>query len=246
MRDLVLESRLHKGDRGRQVTLIQEWLGLHMLRVAIDGDFGPATEAAVRRFQARAGLEASGVVDADTFAALTAPMTRALRPIPANGQDLGSLVVAYAEQHLVEQPREIGGDNRGPWVRLYMKGNHGPEWRWCAGFACFLLEQACATLCVPLPVESSFSCDRLAQSARTRRTFLTESEARSRRPSPGSFFLIRRTDIDWIHTGVVVRTDSDVVETIEGNTNDDGSRNGHEVCRRIRRGRNIDFIAISA
>ena len=40
--------------------------------VAVDGDFGPATEAAVIRFQQHYGLEADGVVDAETQDALNA------------------------------------------------------------------------------------------------------------------------------------------------------------------------------
>jgi hypothetical protein len=35
-----------------------------------------------------------------------------------------------------------------------------------------------------------------------------------------------------------------VFETIEGNTNDDGSREGYEVCRRFRSYQKTDFILI--
>ena len=47
---------------------------------------------------------------------------RALKPISSRGRSLNELVIAFAEQHMNEHPREIGGQNRGPWVRLYMKG----------------------------------------------------------------------------------------------------------------------------
>jgi peptidoglycan hydrolase-like protein with peptidoglycan-binding domain len=76
---------LRRGDTQGQVKLIQEWLSLHRHHVAIDGDFGPATEAAVKDFQAQSGVESTGVVDAATFGRLVAPMTAALTPNPRSG-----------------------------------------------------------------------------------------------------------------------------------------------------------------
>jgi len=49
---------------------------------------------------------------------------------------------------------------------------------------------------------------------------------------------------DWIHTGIVVRFDDETIETIEGNTNDTGSREGFEVVRRIRGYRSKDFVRL--
>jgi len=54
-------------------------------------------------------------------------MTKALEEISPNKKGLGQMVVAYAEQYLEQHPREVGGQNKGPWVRLYMEGNEGSD-----------------------------------------------------------------------------------------------------------------------
>ncbi len=243
MTELKLATVLKRGSRGKSVRVVQEWLSLHGLHVAIDGDFGPATEHAVRDFQRKKRLPRGGVVNASTFAQLVWPMARAMRPIDPGRRSLGRLVVAYARRHLREHPREIGGQNRGPWVRLYMNGHEGSRWAWCAGFVSFVLKQACRAAGAPLPIRTSFSCDVLATSAKAKGLFLPESGIDDPRRIPaGSIFLNRRTSTDWVHTGVVVRAGDEVFRTIEGNTNDEGSREGYEVCARVRGYRKKDFI----
>ena len=173
-------------------------------------------------------------------------MTEALKEISPGKKGLGQMVVAYAEQHLKRHPLEVGGQNKGPWVRLYMQGNEGSDWPWCAGFVSFILKQACKTLGMPLPIHTSFSCDSLAASAKERGLFLNESDAKHNATiAPGSFFLDQRSPRDWVHTGIVQSVDDDVFHTIEGNTNDDGDREGYEVCRRIRNYKSKDFILLS-
>lgn len=245
MSDLELDRDYKRKDQGPKVKLIQEWLCLNGLQVKLDGDFGPATEAAVKLFQTNSKLTPDGVVGPKTFARLIRPMTRALNPIPAANGSLGQLVVLYARQHATNAPREIGGENRGPWVRLYMGGNEGTEWAWCAGFACFVLKQACTTLAASLPIQPSFSCDEIAKSAQQRDIFLAGAAgADHARLTPGSFFLNRKTAGDWVHTGIVTHVESEAFQTIEGNTNDEGSREGYEVCQRVRPFGARDFILI--
>ena len=60
----------------------------------------------------------------------------------------------------------------------------------------------------------------------------------------GSIFLVRDTATDWTHTGIVTGADLDSFDTIEGNTNDDGLREGTEVCARSRGYTAKDFVAI--
>lgn len=246
MNELELDKVYRRGEQGPGVRRIQEWLSLGGFAVAVDGDFGAATEAALKRFQAKSGLPVTGVAEAATFDRLVAPMRAAMASIPAQGRTLGSLVVAYAAQHLRQQPREIGGENRGPWVRLYMDGKDGAQWAWCAGFATFCLQQAARTLGVPMPVARLFSCDSLASSARERGRFLSTLTSPPDRTliHPGSLFLRRRTAMDWAHAGIVTEVDEETFQTLEGNTNDEGSSDGYEVCARTRGFKNMDFVLI--
>ena len=104
---------------------------------------------------------------------------------------------------------------------------------------------ACQSLGASLPVRSSFSCDTLAASAKEKGIFLHESMIEDKAQiRQGSFFLNRRTPTDWVHAGIVIRPENEVFQTIEGNTNDEGSREGYEVCKRIRGYRKKDFILI--
>jgi hypothetical protein len=246
MNDLILEKDYQKGMRGKKVRLIQEWLCLHGCHIVIDGDFGDATDAAVRQFQKEKKLKPDGIVEEKTFEKLVLPMTEALKEIPPDNKTLGQMVVAYAEKHLEHHPLEVGGQNKGPWVRLYMQGNEGRDWPWCAGFVSSILKQASKSLDISPPIQTSFSCDSLAASAKERGLFLKESLAKENTAiAPGSLFLVRRTSTDWVHTGIVLSAENSIFHTIEGNTNDDGDREGYELCRRIRNYEKKDFILLA-
>lgn len=243
MNELVLGKIYKKGSKGKRVKLIQEWLSLNNIHVCVDGNFCPATEEAVRQFQKREGLKVDGIVNKKTYSRLILPMKQALTFITVKKKSLGEMIISYATQHTQQNPREIGGQNKGPWVRLYMNGHEGPQWPWCAGFACFILKKACKTLEIPLPIKSSFSCDILALDAKQKGLFVKENRIADRTQiTPGSFFLVRRTSTDWIHAGIVETAREDFFHTIEGNTNDEGSREGYEVCKRIRGYSKKDFI----
>ena len=121
MDELTLEKHYKKGNRGKEVEKIQAWLSLNGLGLKIDGDFGPATDYAVKEFQIRKNLKVDGIVGKKTFEKLIMPMRNALKEVPKGNKSLGKMVTSYAKQHLKQHPREIGGQNKGPWVRLYMK-----------------------------------------------------------------------------------------------------------------------------
>ena len=61
---------LRRGDKSSSVTLLQTKLNAAGYQVGTDGDFGPGTDAAVKRFQAAKGLKADGIVGLATWTAL--------------------------------------------------------------------------------------------------------------------------------------------------------------------------------
>ncbi|MEZ5101351.1 MAG: peptidoglycan-binding protein [Thermoleophilia bacterium] len=245
--DLVLDRTYREGAGGLEVRLIQSWLRLSGYVVAVDREFGSATATAVRAFQADRGLPANGVVDQATYDALTEPMRRAIRLSGPGTSSLGTLVVATAQRHLAADPREVGGANRGPWVRLYMDGNEGPDYPWCAGFATYVLGQACRSAGRD-PVVRTYLCDDIARWGKAVGAFLpSPGRPARRRITPGSVFLKRAQtgDLEYAHCGIVVEADRDAFTTIEGNSNDDGSFDGYEVCAGTRGYDRMDFVLIA-
>lgn len=61
---------VRKGDSQHPVRTLQHLLRARKHNVAVDGDFGPKTDAAVRAFQKKSKLSVDGVVGPNTWAAL--------------------------------------------------------------------------------------------------------------------------------------------------------------------------------
>lgn len=257
---LHIDHVLRRGRRGDAVRLVQEWLCLNDCDVMIDGQFGHATDQAVRDFQGSTGvLPVTGEVDPQTFAMLTRPMVEALRRIDApRGATMGQMVAAYALQHLRNHAREVGGSNRGPWVRLYLHGDQRPRdpkvsgagEGWGAGFVSTVIAQAAATLEAEPPLEFQATPARLAEEAKSKGRFVSGERALrdlSRIPT-GSLLLLRKRGQkeQWHHTGVITQALPKFVRTLEGNSayNTDEAPSGSAVCRQMRSYGNLDFIVL--
>lgn len=63
-------SVLRHGDRGQEVRTLQQRLNLHGASLDPDGDFGDATESAVRNYQRQVGLVIDGIAGSKTALAL--------------------------------------------------------------------------------------------------------------------------------------------------------------------------------
>ena len=66
----VVPPTLRKGDKGEQVEELQRLLNTKSVQLKVDGDFGTATLAGVKRFQSSRGLGADGICGPMTWAAL--------------------------------------------------------------------------------------------------------------------------------------------------------------------------------
>lgn len=171
-------------------------------------------------------------------------MLRVLRRHEDAGNDVPTATIAYGQAHLAVHPIEIGGQNRGLWVRLYTGGKEEDAWAWCSGFVSFLMHQGAETLGQDPPIMGSVSCDSVVAQGRQKGRFLAERDAQKSGVPAGSIFLVRRTASDWTHDGLVVQAHGDTFDTIEGNINDDGSREGFEVCARSRNYVGKDFVLL--
>ncbi len=244
-----LPKTIKKGSRGQRVKRVQEWLNLHELGLVIDGDFGPVTHKRIQQFQKRHRLGSNGIVNRSTWDKLVAPLIRVLTPIRSGNHAFSEMVLRYAKLHLAQDPKEVGGKNSGPWVRLYMDGNDGARFAWCAGFVTFVLRQAAEALQISTPIKGSWSCDSLAHQGMNSEIFIKEIDLKRERNtfkdlSKPSIFLVRATNTDWTHTGFATAFDDVSFDTIEGNTNDEGHREGFEVCSRKRGYKDKDFIIL--
>jgi hypothetical protein len=247
-KELAFDTTIENGHTGTKVRRIQEWLTIHNFATPIDSSFGDATEECVENFQQSKGMQVTGKVNQKTWSALVQPLNDALQPIslPAN-VSLGDAILRVAKQHLAQHPIEVGGENCGPWVRVYVGGNQGTEWRWCAGFVTFVMKQACMLLNIPTPISGSYSCDSLAYQAEQAGLFVRGTQIANGNITwstlgKSQIFLVRQTSTDWTHTGYSFEGSGSTFSTIEGNTNDDGSSDGYEVCKRTRSITSKDFI----
>lgn len=234
----------------RAVRRVQEWLNIHDCVTSIDEDFGDSTETQLRSFQLKNGRQPTGELDAETWAILTAPMRRALAPIDHGpSPTLEKAVAKIARQHIRERPVEIGGNNMGPWVRLYMNGEQGTDQKWCAGFTCWGIAQAARDLGVSLPFDRQVGVDQLVDDAKRDGRFIAEKDVgdavrRNSMVLPGFLFVVRRTRRDWTHVGIVSGLRTTTFDTMEGNTGGDGGTDGANAREGNRGYLGKDFIRL--
>lgn len=253
------QKRDGQDNTKKDVMKIQSWLSLYANQnpnsgtvTGIDGDFGPATEKAVMNFQAAVNIPITGIVTPRVFAKLCEGMQEAFEK-PLKSTSLRKAIVEAAENHLKNAPFELEikrQSNSGPWVRAYMDGHEGSPWFWCMGFAQSILDQAASSFgkdfqtLMPL----TYSCDTVGTTGLQKGLLSRYQEVRNN-PSimkPGDFFLLQQSTYDWTHTGIITSIGNDFIETIEGNTNQAGSRNGVAVLKRTRNYRKtkLDIFSI--
>jgi hypothetical protein len=126
------------------------------------------------------------------------------------------LDIAFSQLGVQEEPK---GSNWGKDVKKYLNsvGINFPA-SWCMAFVYWCHKEA------GLPAIKTGGV--LAAWNKGKKYRVTE-------PQPGDVFIMDYGK-GLGHTGIIEKVEGEILHTIEGNTNDTGSREGYEVCRKIR------------
>ncbi|MER5472013.1 peptidoglycan-binding protein [Streptomyces sp. NPDC002935] len=224
-----------KGQRSGCVTELQSLLNHHGADLAVDGDFGPMTDSAVRDFQAEKGLSVDGQVGPNTKAALYGTVTPPSSPPPGGGYSR-ILAVAAAEVGTVEGSARA--NSYGSSVGLSLSTD---DYAWCATFVSWVAKQTGAS-----SYRSTYVVGWVKQ-ARAGNYHLSVTTS----PQPGDIVAF-----DWNggndytggheHIGIVRTVGGSTFTTVEGNTgNPNGGSDGVYVkTRGTNSGYNVLFIRV--
>jgi hypothetical protein len=148
------------------------------------------------------------------------------------------VAVAAGEIGIMEVPP---GSNRGPKVDIYVTTtglNPAGHFPWCACFVYWCFNTASNALSVPNPcVKTAGVLDHWAEAnsvPSARRIVSAEAQAQPSLVVPGTLFLLRTSGTTG-HMGIIQEVHGNRLTTFEGNTNDNGSRDGIGVFQRTTR-----------
>lgn len=181
--------------------------------------FGPSTEAAVKQFQKLRNLQVDGEVGELTWTTLFNPIS--ITPVSSNILGVRALEVAKTQLNV----REKTGHNDGEAVESYLKSvGLGKGYAWCAAFVYWCFNQASKQLEIDNPLYKTAGVMDHWNKAESKRVI---------NPQEGDIFIMDFGRGKG-HTGFVINGDGDRIITLEGNTNDGGSREGDGVYKRNR------------
>lgn len=136
---------------------------------------------------------------------------------------LKALQIAISQIGVQEHPK---GSNSGPEVNQYLKSvGLSPGYSWCMAFCYWCYKRASEITGIETHILETGGVLAQWNARKNSNQILT--------PIPGCIFILDYGK-GLGHTGFVERVEGEIMYTIEGNSNDDGSREGYEVVRHKR------------
>lgn len=247
---------LKRGATGKAVRQVQRRLiatGIEHLsatrRLTVDGDFGPITEEAVREFQMQhtdargVPLDVDGKVGPITWSVLFADeipdLVRAKPRKTKKAQFMATtLELAIGEVGIRE---DTAKPNTGKRVEEYLASiNLGPGFPWCAAFVYWCAREAAdkeGRHKVPL-IQTGWTPSIWTWAKRSDNAISPDDVISGKtKLDPGCLFVIhgRVGNTSRVkHVGIVAGSRDGMIETVEGNTDQSGTREGDGVYRGLR------------
>jgi hypothetical protein len=206
--------------------------------LGVTGRFERDTKAAVQLFQARnvdadeIPLKIDGRIGSLTWGALFGDASVPVQTTTSSPLLAAVLQVAASQIGVREDPP---GSNQGPVVDQYLASvgldSKDDSYPWCAAFVYWCFEQASAASHVANPVTRTASVLEHWRRSPARRIDAADAIEDPALVQPGFIFVLS-TGGGAGHTGLVLAVHGGKLVTIEGNTNEGGSREGIGVFQR--------------
>lgn len=237
---MVIKQVLRKGSRGDAVKELQAYLNqLDSVqpKLKVDGIFGSGTEKVVKQFQKETALLADGIVGLRTWSALT-QISVSRHDIPLNTYQPQAALADIARHYIgvTETGNNLAGDSKkllaifkSDALNINGKTDGYP---WCAAFVSYCVQKLCkqSTAFSGLTPPREASVSRLLNIwAKNNRCLIFSNKSLDFKPQRGDIVVFT-----FSHVGIVEAAGSATLTTIEGNTNDAGSREGTTVARKTR------------
>jgi len=222
---------LKRGSTGQAVTSLQEVLRELDYNIPVTNVFDAATEKAVKHFQSthldkqNAPLTVDGKVGDLTWWALQNPRTKITTGVidyripPADafgGSTIGRHALQIAIEELKAGAGEVGGNNRGPFVKKYLQpAGLGEGNAWCAAFLSWCFLQAVGGDKAAMPFKYTAGARNIYNQLKPKGKTLGANDT----PQPGDIVTWWRVSMPsgLGHTGIVHHCEDGFLYTIEGN-----------------------------
>jgi uncharacterized protein (TIGR02594 family) len=114
--DIVGNNVLRAGTRGREVEAVQNALRAAGQTLVADGDYGPITTLAVKRFQASYNLDVDGEVGPATARALDAAASERIAPLTEPAPSVNGIAPWLSRMRAITGTKEIPGARSNPLI----------------------------------------------------------------------------------------------------------------------------------